>query len=272
MALFRVLLRSWFLHPLSELTYLVTGLLLAIVANVAFGLHHQSELSEAKISQIKLAILYISPALPKGAETSVFESTKTILDSYKLSANTDSEVSGSTIPMKHLQLVTTDQFIAQLKQKYPKIAEELLQVDSEVEKLIPRYISYAGPLPSGAVEALKAVPHIERIEFHERKAEIWRRHVERLSSLMRWSGWIALACLGVWLLLLASNEKRIHLPTQKHLKRLGSHPFLQLTPVGLNILTFLAILSIVSSSVGPRLEKRATQYLLSDLTSTVGQK
>jgi len=148
MYLLRLALRPWRQAFFSQvLTGSAAGILLflsGLLAWVQLGLNPVIE----RMRHEQVLTVYLDPALEKVGEGEVVDTIRTALGAQA----------------ERLSVTGVDEFLQVLKPVYPEIAQELENLGSEKQLVVPRYLSLAGRFTGKEIERIRAVKGVESLE------------------------------------------------------------------------------------------------------------
>jgi len=109
-----------------------------------------------RLSSEQVITAYLDPELAQEDEGKVVDTIRTALGSQAVS---------------DLKLVRALEFIAQVRQEHPDLAEQLEGLGgAELDAVIPRYVSVSGTFSTGTVDTIRAVKGVGSIETSVHKA------------------------------------------------------------------------------------------------------
>lgn len=145
MYLLKLSIRPWRRSLYSQLfTSAAVGVLLFLGAFL-FWLHEGLGPVVDRLRNEQVITAYLDPNLDAAAETAVVDQIRT-----SLGAHAQAEI----------ELIQSERFLEHLKSNYPELARELEDLGSEVQTVVPRYVSISGLLPAnglGEIRQLKGV-------------------------------------------------------------------------------------------------------------------
>ena len=149
MYLLKLSLRPWRRSPYSQLfTSIAVGVLL-FLASFLFWMQRSLHPVIDRLTNEQVITAYLDPALDAKAEAEVVDTIRTNVGAH---ANAD------------IELIQSDRFINHLRGDYPELARELEDLGSEMQTVIPHYISVSGILPTETLTEVKAVKGIQSAE------------------------------------------------------------------------------------------------------------
>jgi cell division protein FtsX len=182
MFLLKLSLRPWRLAPLSQaFSAIAVGFLLLLVG---FMFWMQAGLKPvlARLQGEQIVTAYLDASVDAKDENKIVDSIRTALGAH--SENTD------------VRLVTTQEFVANLKGAYPDLSRELEDLGGEMNAVVPRYVSISGVLPDSALQSVKSVPGIESAESSKDRY----LHIVGAFSALRWVAKLLVVGLALALL------------------------------------------------------------------------
>ena len=193
MFILKLALRPWRQSPFNQIfSFFSLGVLL-FFGSFLFWIQDSMGpvISQLQTDQVWTA--YLKPSVLRKDEDHVVDSIKIALGA---AAVRDTEV----------QLTTMDQFVDQLKVQYPDLVQELLNVGTDAEQIIPRYVTIAGSLPKALYPVIKALPEIENVATSEHRF----KHTIGAFITIRWI--VRLLFLGLTLVALVGlmHLARLH--------------------------------------------------------------
>ncbi len=189
MYLLKLALRPWRIALLSQIFAGVAVGLLLCIAGLLFWMERGLKPVIARLESEQVITAYISPELPEGDEVKVSDVIKTAVGARALEVGMDP----ARIDIKS---VSAPEFVEQLRAHYPDLTKELESFGSEMNQIVPRYISISGSLPDQALEDVKAVSGVEAAESSKDRHE----HIVGAFRALRWVARLLIAGLAVALL------------------------------------------------------------------------
>ena len=147
MYLLKLSLRPWRRSPYSQVfTSIAVGVLLFLAG---FLYWMQGSLAPVidRLQNEQVITAYLDPALDAKDEPK-------IVDSIRMTVGAHPEV----------ELVQPDKFIGHLRGEYPELARELEDLGSEMQTVIPRYVSISGILPANTVGEIRQIQGVQSAE------------------------------------------------------------------------------------------------------------
>lgn len=167
MYLLRLALRPWRIAPLSQLfSALAMGFLL-LLGGMLLWMDQGLKPVIARLQGEQVVTAYLDPALGEEEEGKVLDSIR---------------VTVGASPDREVRLVKPRGFVEELKKPYPELARELEDLGTEMEQVVPRYVSITGILSSKVLEQVKAITGIEAAESSRDRYG----HVVGAFSAIRW--------------------------------------------------------------------------------------
>jgi cell division protein FtsX len=158
MYLLKLSLRPWRRSPYSQLfTSLAVGVLL-FLASFLFWMQRSLGPVIERLTNEQVITAYLDPNLSAKGEAEVVDTIRTNLGAH-FTAQMSSQ--GSSQPQPDIELIESDRFINHLRGDYPDLARELEDLGSEMQSVIPHYISISGILPPNTFDEVKSVRGIQ---------------------------------------------------------------------------------------------------------------
>jgi cell division protein FtsX len=149
MYLLKLSLRPWRRSPFSQVfTSVAVGTLL-FLAGFLFWMQRSLAPVIDRLQNEQVITAYLDPALDPKDESQVVDTIRTAVGAH---AQAD------------IELVQSDQFVNHLRGDYPDLARELEDLGSEMQTIIPRYVSISGVLPAKILGAVKEVRGVQTAE------------------------------------------------------------------------------------------------------------
>ena len=163
---------------------------------------------------------YVDPSVNHENEKELVDQIRVSLGA--LAVSDGAAPSGAAVDSFQLKLVTAQDFAGHLKDKYPELYRELEDLSSEMQGIVPRYVSISGMLPDHSLEAVRAVTGEESVESSKNR---YRHSVGAFMALRKVSGFLALGiglALITGLIHLSRSNALIHQDSLKLLKLWGA--------------------------------------------------
>lgn len=165
MFLLKLALRPWRQAPLSQMfTAFAVGLLLLLIGFL-FWMERGLRPVLVRLQNEQVVTAYLDPSMEKKDEAR-------IVDTIRTSVGAHAEV----------RMVDTRGFLGELKEHYPELSRELEDLGTEMNSIIPRYVTIAGMLGPNAGDQIKAVPGIEGVDSSKDRYQ----HIVGAFSALRW--------------------------------------------------------------------------------------
>ena len=215
MYLLKLSLRPWRRSPYSQVfTSFAVGILL-FLASFLFWMQRSLGPVIDRLQNEQVITAYLDPALDPKDEAQVVDTIRTTIGAH---AQAD------------IELVQSDQFINHLRGDYPDLARELEDLGSEMQTVIPRYVSISGVLP---LKTLSAVKEVRGVQAAESSTDRFQNVIGAFRALK----WIAtLLTLGLGLALttglihLGRTNAYLHQESSALMKLMGASQGVLRTP------------------------------------------
>jgi cell division protein FtsX len=222
MFLLKLATRPWKTALMSQLfSAVAVGLMLMMIC-FFFWLERAMRPLAHTLKNEQVLTAYLDPKLNKEQETKVVDQIRMVLGAH--AQNTE------------VELVRSEKFLDLVKAHYPSLGSELENLGSEINQIIPKYISVSGVFPSAAAEGIKGVSGVEAVESSK------DRHKQALNAIHAISLVAKLFVFGLSLALLTGvihlgrTNAFLHRESVSVLKLWGASSFAMMMP---NILSGL---------------------------------
>lgn len=179
MYLLRLLLRPWKAAPLGQLASIVS---VSVLLFLGFGLYWTGVALQPVVKRLqveRVVTAYVQPAYPESESGKILDSIRTVVGA---APNRSDEI----------RWIGTEEFLEQLKTQHPELSEELLDLGSEVNAVVPRYVSVSGLISDEVVNHIRSLSGIESVETSENR---FRPIVETIEMLVRVTQFLTLGVL-----------------------------------------------------------------------------
>jgi cell division protein FtsX len=169
-----------------------------------------------RLTSEEVITAYIDPSVGHEKENEIIDQIKTSL--------------GAEPESYSLKLVTAPEFAEHLKDKYPDLYHELEDLGTEMQGIVPRYVSIAGVLPENSLEHVRDVTGVESAESSKNR---YRHSVGAFIALRKVSGFLAFGialALLTGLVHLARSNALLHQDSLKLLKLWGANDWVLNAP------------------------------------------
>jgi cell division transport system permease protein len=190
MYLLKLSLRPWRSAPFSQVFSSLAVGFLVFVCGLAFWVQSGMDPVLAQIESRQILTAYLDPTIDRKEEPKVVDSIRSALGAKALSATANG---GSPL---EIRFVGSEQFVDQLKAVYPDLSRELGDLGSEMNAIVPRYVSVTGSLPEGSLERVRKVGGVESADSSKDR----NRHVVAAFSMLRWVARLLAAGMAIALL------------------------------------------------------------------------
>jgi cell division protein FtsX len=147
MYLLNLSFRPWRKSPYSQIfTAVAVGILLFLSSFLVWMQRGLNPVIQ-RLQDEQVITAYLDPALNA-------QGVNDVADSIRTSVGAHAEV----------ELVHADRFINHIKGDYPELARELEDLGSEMQTVIPQYVSISGLLPSGTLGEVKGIRGVQSAE------------------------------------------------------------------------------------------------------------
>lgn len=149
MYLLKLSMRPWRRSPYSQIfTSVAVGVLL-FLAGFLFWMQKSLAPVIDRLQNEQVITAYLDPSLEAKGEAQIVDMIRTTLGSH---AQAD------------IELVQSEKFIEHLSGEYPELAHELEDLGSEMQTIIPRYVSISGILPANTVGEIRQIRGVQGAE------------------------------------------------------------------------------------------------------------
>ena len=158
---------------------LSVGFLLTL-AGFLFWMEHGLRPVITKLKEEQVVTVYLAPPTDLTGSVKVIDQIKTQVGAKSLESH-----------RVEIREVSSEDFVGDLKGYYPELAKELGTLGSDLESVVPRFISVSGILKPGAVQGFKDLPGVESVETSSERFQ----HIVGAFQALRWVARIL--CLGL---------------------------------------------------------------------------
>ena len=151
MYLLKLSLRPWRRSPYSQVFTAVAVGVLLFLAGFLYWMQGSLHPVIDRLENEQVITAYLDPSLDTKDEPRVLGAVR---DEIRVNLGAHAEV----------DLVQSDQFISHIRAEYPDLAHELEDLGSEMQTVIPRYISISGILPANTVGEIRQIQGIQSAE------------------------------------------------------------------------------------------------------------
>lgn len=157
MYLLRLAFRPWRLAPFSQLLSAVAVGILLLITGLVFWVDHGLNPVLAQLQNNQVITAYFSASVKKTDEQKLVDRIRASLGSQAV---------------QDLSYTNGDQFLAELKDRYPELVNEVESLGvEEAEQVVPKYVSIAGVLDDATLEGLRKIPGVELVESSKDRYE-----------------------------------------------------------------------------------------------------
>lgn len=149
MYLLKLSLRPWRRSPFSQVFTAVAVGVLLFLAGFLFWMQRGMSPVIDRLQNEQVITAYLDPSLNANNEGIVVDQIRTTVGAH---------------PQPDVELVRADQFISHLRGDYPELAKELEDLGSEMQMIIPRYVSVSGILSPAALGEIRGVKGVQSAE------------------------------------------------------------------------------------------------------------
>ncbi|MCC7441373.1 MAG: hypothetical protein IT285_07060, partial [Bdellovibrionales bacterium] len=150
MYVLKLALRPWRVAPLAQ------GLTVAAVAVLVFLLGFLVWVDQGlapaleRMSTESVATAYLAPGVAPGEEAGVA-----------------AEIRSAVGAEPEVRLVDRMEFVGGLKGEHPELADQLLELGTEMQAVVPRYVTISGQLSDDALGRLRAIAGVASVQRSE---------------------------------------------------------------------------------------------------------
>ncbi|OFZ83367.1 MAG: hypothetical protein A2583_16110 [Bdellovibrionales bacterium RIFOXYD1_FULL_53_11] len=205
MYLLKLAARPWRLALASQLfTAVAVGVLLFMAGFLLWFERGLGGVVTTMRSEQVLTV-YLDSAVDQRDESGIVDSIRTSLGAHA-----------------EVRLVAPQQFVDEIRDRYPGLTKEIEDLGSEMTLVVPKYVSVSGVLPAGALDSVKTIKGVESAESSKDKF----RHIVDAFGTLRWVArgiTLALAAaLVTGLMQLARLNSHLHGDTLRQLRLWGA--------------------------------------------------
>lgn len=214
MYVLKLSLKPWKINPFNQfLTSLSVGFLL-FSCGMLFWIERGLRPVLHRIKSEQVITAYLNPSLEKAGEDKLVDTVKTLIGSRPA----------------EIEFVNTEEFLNRLKEPYPDLSQEIEKLGADKEKLLPRYLSVSGILPTSIFEKIRTTPGIDSAESSANRYP----HVFSAFQALRRMTQLLMAglCLALFILLiqLARLNANVQHDSLSLLRLMGAKFFSQRLP------------------------------------------
>ncbi|HTL11636.1 MAG TPA: hypothetical protein VL588_04070 [Bdellovibrionota bacterium] len=189
MYLLKIALRPWRVAPLSQglgaatagFLLLMMGLLIWVDRGLAPAVEH--------LRNDSVATVYLAPPAQGETADGPLKAVRAVVG-----------------PEVTARFVDRAQFVGELKGTYPQLADQLLELGSEMNTVVPRYITVSGALGDDTVARLRSLPGVLQVDRSEGRSG----RVFSAIHAMRWLARVLALAIGAAVIAALSQMARMN--------------------------------------------------------------
>lgn len=158
MYLLKLALRPWRLAPVSQIFSSIAVGVLLLLGGFLFWMQQELKPVISRLQHEQVVTAYLDPGLDAKNEGAVMDSIHLAL------AAPERSLPGGEAAAPKVDLVHSDQFIKEIKERYPDLGRELEELGPDAGLVVPRYVSVAGVIDDDVLKTIKALPGIQAAE------------------------------------------------------------------------------------------------------------
>ncbi|MBC7691543.1 MAG: hypothetical protein H7222_07215 [Methylotenera sp.] len=157
MYVLKLALRPWRLSTLSQIFSSVAVGFLMLLAGFLIWLQAGLNPIVHRLQREQVITAFIDASVEAKDESRILDSIREQVGAHP----TSDAMPGASTDVK---LVAPAEFIKDLDAQYPELSKEIQSMGSEMDQIVPRYVSVSGLLPDSAADAIKGIPGIQIVD------------------------------------------------------------------------------------------------------------